>query len=99
MNLLIPILAVVLWLTATAFAFSASLAPAILLITSTALLAYAYTLHRSQFKDDYNSSTWQNGLRSMAPLVLVGLVLALGYGAFALTSPSFMIGGRRLSRK
>jgi NADH:ubiquinone oxidoreductase subunit H len=95
MNLLIPILCGVLFLTGAAFAVGSTTAPLILLVTSTILLIYAYVLHRSQFENDYKNSTWQNGLRTFAPLVLVTVVLALGYGYFALTSESFMIGGRR----
>ena len=97
MNLLIPILAFVLFLTSVAFATAASMAPLVLLISSTVLLAYAYYMNQSQFKDDYKNSTWQNGLRPMGPFVMVGLVLLLGYGAFALTSTStgIMLGGRR----
>jgi hypothetical protein len=97
MNLLIPILAFVLFLTSVAFATAASMAPLVLLVSSTVLLVYAYYMNQSQFKTDYKNSTWQNGLRPMAPFVMVGLVLLLGYGAFALTSTSTspMLGGRR----
>ena len=94
MNLLIPILCGVLFLTGAAFAISATLAPMILLVTSTILLIYAYVLHRSQFENDYKNSTWQNGLRTFAPLVMVTVVLALAYGYFAMTNESFMVGGR-----
>jgi hypothetical protein len=101
MNLLIPILCGVLFLTAATFAVAASLAPLILLIASSVLLVYAYFLNRSQFRSDYKNSTWQNGLRPLAPLVLVGIVLLLAYGGFALTSSStsVMIGGRRGGRR
>jgi len=95
MNLLIPILCGVLILTAGAFATAASMAPLILLVSSTVLLVYTYFINRSQFRNDYNTSTWQNGLRTMGPFVMVAVVLALCYGAFALTSTSFMVGGRR----
>ena len=97
MNLLIPVLASVLLITAVAFTTAAATAPLILLVLSTLLLIYAYFKNQSQFKDDYKNSTWQNSLRSMAPFVMVALVLFLGYGAFAVTSTSnsAMLGGRR----
>jgi len=99
MNLLFPILGVSLFFTAIAFSVAATLAPMILLVSSTVILFYAYTLHRAQFANDYANSTWQNGLRSMAPLVMVATVLALGYGYFAMTSESFLVGGRRAGRR
>ena len=101
MNLLIPILCGVLLLTAATFAVASSMAPLVLLMSSTVLLIYAYFLNRSQFRDDYKNATWQNGLRSMGPFVMVGLVLLIAYGGFALTSSSTtpMLGGRRGGRR
>ncbi len=97
MNLLFPSLAVVLVTTGLAFYVASALAPLILLVTSTVVLIYAYMLHRSQFENEYKNSTWQNNLRPMAPLVLIGLVILLGAGYhFYTASPSgATMGGRR----
>jgi len=99
MNLLIPGLGLTLLLVAMSFSFAAKLAPALLLVASTILLFYAYNLHRSQFANDYKNSTWQNGLKSFGPLILVGVVVVLAYGYFAMTSPSFTVGGGRSNRR
>ena len=100
MNLLIPGLGLVLVLTAASFFIASSIAPMFLLISSTVLLIYAYQLHRSQFNNDYKTSTWQSGLKPLAPLVLVAVVLVLGYGAIAMTTTSFVGGGKgRIGRR
>lgn len=44
-------------------------------------------MHRSQFQSDYRNSTWQEGLRPLAPYVLVGFVILLGAGYFFLATP------------
>lgn len=44
-------------------------------------------MHRSQFQSDYRNSTWQEGLRPLAPYVLVGFVILLGAGYFFLVTP------------
>jgi hypothetical protein len=93
--LLIPSLAVTLLVTAITFGIGSRLAPMILLVTSTILLIYAVMLNRSQFVADYKYSSWQDSLRPMAPFVLVALVLTLAYGAFAMQSNTFMVGGKR----
>uniref|UniRef100_A0A6C0KXX0 Uncharacterized protein n=1 Tax=viral metagenome TaxID=1070528 RepID=A0A6C0KXX0_9ZZZZ len=95
MNLLFPSLVVVLVTTALAFFVASAIAPLILLITSSLVLIYAYTLHRSQFDNEYKSSTWQNNLRPVAPLVLVGVVIALAAGYHFMTSTGPVAGGRR----
>jgi uncharacterized membrane protein len=96
MNLLFPSLAVVLVTTALAFFVASSLAPLILLITSSVVLLYAYSLHKAQFDGEYKNSTWQNSLRPMAPLVLVGVVIALAAGYYFMTASSgATMGGRR----
>jgi Mn2+/Fe2+ NRAMP family transporter len=96
MNLLIPSLAVVLVTTALAFFVATSLAPLILLVTSSLVLLYAYSLHRAQFDGEYKNSTWQNNLRPMAALVLIGVVIALGAGYMFMTAPGgATMGGRR----
>jgi hypothetical protein len=96
MNLLIPSLAVVLVTTAVAFFVATQLAPLILLVTSSVVLLYAYSLHRSQFDHEYKNSTWQNNLRPVAALVLVGAVIALAAGyQFMTASSSPTMGGRR----
>jgi len=96
MNLLIPSLAVVLVTTALAFFVANALAPLILLVTSSVVLIYAYSLHRSQFDHEYKNSTWQNNLRPVAALVLVGTVIALAAGYQFMTAPAGpTMGGRR----
>ena len=62
--------------------FASSMAPVLLLITSAALLIIAYVVHRSQFQSDYKQSSWQHGLRPLAPFFLVGLVLTFAFGAW-----------------
>jgi len=93
MNLLIPGLGLVLVLVAVSFFVASKTAPMLLLISSTVLLYFAYHHHRSQFHTDYKTSTWQSGLKPLAPVVLVGVVIALAYGYFAMTSESFTVGG------
>jgi len=44
-------------------------------------------MHRNQFQSDYRNSTWQEGLRPLAPYVLVALVLILGVGYYTMMSP------------
>lgn len=96
MNLLFPSLAVILVTTGLAFFVASRLAPLILLISSSVVLVYAYMLHRAQFENEYRNSTWQNNLRPMAPIVLVGLVILLGAGyMFYTAQPSATMGGRR----
>ena len=97
--ILIPSLAATLFVTSITFGFGSTLAPMILLVTSTVLLIYTYSLHRTQFVADYKYSTWQDSLRPMAPFVLVGLVLVLAYGMFAMSSENFVGGARRASRR
>jgi hypothetical protein len=99
MNLLIPGLGLTLLLVAMSFSFAAKLAPILLLAGSTVLLFYAYNLHRTQFENDYKNSTWQKGLKSFGPLIMVGIVIVLAYGYFAMTSPSYTVGGGRGSRR
>jgi len=93
--LLIPSLAVTLLVTSITFGIGSKLAPMILLVTSTILLIYAVMLNRSQFVADYKYSSWQDSLKPMGPFVLVALVLTLAYGAFAIQSETFMVGGVR----
>jgi hypothetical protein len=96
--ILIPSLAAILLITSFTFGVGSQLTPLILLVASTILLLYTYSLHTTQFMNDYKYSTWQDSLRPMAPLVLVGVVLALSYGMYALTTDK-MVGGRRFSRR
>ena len=63
------------------------MAPVFLLVTSTILLILSYSMHRSQFQSDYRNSTWQEGLRTLAPYVLVGSVILLGAGYLFIMSP------------
>jgi len=93
--ILIPSLAATLLVTSITFGVGSKLAPMILLVAATVLLVYSYSLHRTQFVADYKYSTWQDSLRPMAPFVIVGIVLALAYGAFALQSENFIGGARR----
>lgn len=44
-------------------------------------------MHRSQFQSDYRNSTWQEGLRPLAPYVLVAVVILLGVGYYFMVSP------------
>lgn len=97
--ILIPSLAATLLVTGITFGVGSRLAPIILLVTATILLMYTYSLHRTQFVADYKYSTWQDSLRPMAPLVLVGLVLTLAYGMFALQSENFVGGSRRFTKR
>ena len=69
--------------------FASSMAPVLLLLTSATLLVLSYAVHRSQFQSDYKESTWQDGLRPLAPFFLVGLVLTFAFGAwFIMDKPS-----------
>lgn len=99
LSLLIPGLCSVLLLTAFAYMFASSLAPIILLITSSILLVMSYSIHRSQFQSDYRNSTWQEGLRPIAPFVLIGVVIliAVVYGSMFTNGPGVFTssGGRR----
>ena len=92
---LVPALAVTLFLTTAAFGLGSQLAPGILLVGATLMLLYSYKLHMAQFAADYKYSTWENDMRPVAPLAMAGVVLVLLYGAFAVTSENFMVGGRR----
>lgn len=92
---LVPALAVTLFLTSTAFGLGSQMAPVVLLVGATIMLLFAYRLHVAQFAADYKYSTWENDMRPFAPFAMVGVVIALLYGAFALTSQDFMVGGRR----
>lgn len=112
-SLLIPTLCSVLLLTAFAFVFASQMAPLFLLVTSTVLLILSYMMHRSQFQSDYRNSTWQEGLRPLAPYVLVGFVILLGAGYFFImtpdgaapaagapaAAPAKATGGKRFSRR
>jgi hypothetical protein len=108
-SLLVPTLCSVLLLTAFAFFFASKMAPMFLVITSTILLILSYSMHRSQFQSDYRNSTWQEGLRPVAPYVLVAVVIMLGVGFFFIMSPDAAgaapaatpasTGGRRYGRK
>jgi hypothetical protein len=100
MNLLYVSLGVALVLSAISFLVASKTAPLVLLGTSTVLLIYAHAIHSKQYQADYKYSTWQAGLRPLAPLVLVGVVIMLAYGYFAMTSESFTVGGsRRIGRR
>lgn len=85
-SLLIPTLCSVLLLTALAFFFASKMAPMFLVITSTILLILSYSMHRSQFQSDYRNSTWQEGLRPLAPYVLAAVVILLGVGYYFMAS-------------
>jgi hypothetical protein len=85
-SLLIPTLCSVLLLTALAFFFASKMAPMFLVITSTILLILSYSMHRSQFQSDYRNSTWQEGLRPLAPFVLAAVVILLGVGYYFMAS-------------
>jgi hypothetical protein len=104
-SLLVPTLCSVLLLTAFAFFFASNMAPIFLLITSTILLILSYSMHRSQFQSDYRNSTWQEGLRPVAPFVLVGVVIMLGVGFLYISNPETTVpppvlsGGRRFGGK
>ena len=87
-SLLIPGLCAVLMLTAFSFMFASSMAPVLLLLTSATLLVLSYAVHRSQFQSDYKESTWQDGLRPLAPFFLVGLVLTFAFGAWFIMDKS-----------
>lgn len=93
--ILVPALAVTLFLTAAAFGLGSQAAPIVLLVGATLMMFYAYHLHKKQFAADYKYSTWENDMRPMAPFAMVGVVLVLLYGAFALTSETGLVGGRR----
>jgi hypothetical protein len=102
MNLQYISLAVVLVATAISFFVATTVAPLILLTTSSLVLIYAYFMHRSQFNDEYKNSTWENSLRPMAPFALVGTVLFLGMGYYyfqmqpaAAATVAAVVGGRR----
>ena len=104
-SLLIPTLCSVLLMTALAFIFASKVAPVILLISSTILLILSYSVHASQFQSDYRNSTWQEGLRSFAPYVLVLIVIMLAAGYVFMNTPdkapdsvNKALGGRRLKR-
>ena len=94
-QLLLPSLTLILIITGASFYFASNATPLVLLISSTILLMYAFMLHRSQFETDYKTASWMNGLKELGPLVMVGVVLLLAYGAFALNSTTFMVGGSR----
>ena len=93
---LIASLAATLLMTSITFGIGSRLAPMILLVLATVLLFYSYSLHSTQFQADYKYSTWQDSMRPMAPFVLVAVVLALCYGAFAMRSDTFVGGARKL---
>lgn len=93
--ILVPALAVTLFVTSAAFGIGSQAAPLFLLIGATVMMIYAYHLHSKQFAADYKYSTWENDMRPMAPFAMVGVVLVLLYGAFALTSETGFAGGRR----
>ena len=97
--ILIPSLAAILFITSFTFGIGSQLTPLVLLVASTVLLLYTYSLHTTQFVADYKYSTWQDSLRPMAPFVLVGLVLVLSYGMYALTSTEKIMGGARRFRR
>ena len=104
LSLLIPGLCSVLLLTAFAFMFASSLAPVILLVTSTILLILSYMVHRNQFQSDYRNSTWQESLRPLAPFVLVGTVLFIGFTYMTMTNVDYFsaypaFGGVRARRR
>jgi len=44
-------------------------------------------MHRSQFQSDYRNSTWQEGLRPLAPYVLAAVVILLGVGYYFMVTP------------
>jgi heme/copper-type cytochrome/quinol oxidase subunit 4 len=103
LSLLIPGLCSVLLFTAFAYLFASSLAPIILLATSTILLILSYTIHRNQYQSDYRNSTWQEGLRPIAPFVLVGTVLVVAFSYLAMTGTDIGMsparGGVRVARR
>jgi len=102
LSLLIPGLCSVLLLTAFAYMYASSLAPIILLITSSFLLILSYSIHRSQFQSDYRNSTWQEGLRPVAPFILVGVVILISFLYSSMSNNSnvglFTSSGGRLRR-
>jgi hypothetical protein len=105
-SLLIPTLCSVILLTALAFLFASKMAPVVLLITSTVLLILSYSVHTSQFQSDYRNSTWQEGLRSFAPYVLILIVIGLATGYMYMNTPdkapdsvSNTLGGRRIFKR
>jgi hypothetical protein len=102
LSLLIPGLCSVLLLTAFAYMYATTLAPIILLFTSSFLLILSYSIHRSQFQSDYRNSTWQEGLRPAAPFMLVGVVILIGFLYSSMSNNSnvglFTSSGGRLRR-
>jgi hypothetical protein len=78
------------------FQFTIFLQPALLVGISIVLMLYFYNLNRTQFAADYKYSTWQNDLRPMRYLIMIGVFAVLCYGAYALQTETFVqAGGRR----
>jgi len=84
---------ILLLVGALAFLVLPKFAPLILVSGSGAVLAIALYIHISRFgTDEYERSTWQNNLKKYGGFILIGMILLLAYGFYALNQgPSSLI--------
>lgn len=85
MELFVPSLAFLLVGVAIAYFVIPTIAPAVLIGGSIAVLIGALYMHYSRFgRMEYEQSTWQYNLKRYASYVIIGAILLGAYGFYAL---------------
>ena len=84
MEFFLPSVLILLLAAAVVFFVLPRFGPFVLAIVSAILLAFGLYQHRYYFASEYRMSTWQQGLMSFSPYVMVGglLVVIAVYGLY-----------------
>lgn len=93
MEILIPSLALILGAVAVAYFIFPKIAPQILIISSSVVLAIAIFMHVSQFGvAEYERATWMYNIKQYSAFFMVALVIAGAYGFYKLNQGSSYFG-------
>jgi hypothetical protein len=89
MELFIPSLIALLLGIAVAYFLVPKLAPNVLMIVGTVILAWAIFSHAKQFGiTEYERATWTYKLSQYSGFILIGILLLLGYGLYFVNGQS-----------
>jgi hypothetical protein len=81
MEIMMPSLMVILLATGIAFFVIPDLAPSVLILVSSILLAFAIYTHMNRFGiTEYERATWIYTIRDYMGFIILAVVLAAGYG-------------------